>query len=454
MGVIAPWYLKKPQFDAYRLMNLRRFPFCEQSRRTGKTTTTLVHVQEKLRQNDGWIWRWCEPWKYQAREIVMPEMDRLQSSCPEKLKFKFYRTDSFYEGPNGSRLYLRGVNDDRGESARGPYAHGITADEYGSWKDPDYIVNEVLLPQVLSTDGQVIKTSTPPRDLGHKYYDERERAAREGRFIQKIIWDFVGYLYTQQQIDDICSAVGGENSPSWQREFLCRPVSDPDSLVIPEFTDENIVEDDYARPQFPVFYVGGDSGADDNTAILFGWYDFKQNEVVIEEEFITKGETTSNIVSYAKAIEAQIWGEVKPKKRVYDADKQLIYDIIADHKWSVMLPRKEDRLSAIHELRVEVQSKRFKVKRRCKNLIRQLKVGMWKDDRHLEFERSEGLGHLDAIAAAIYFNRSIDRQSNPVPHNFGLSRESHFITSARVIPPSSSEGALLSVFGSKTRGLK
>ncbi len=91
------------------------------------------------------------------------------------------------------------------------------------------------------------------------------------------------------------------------------------------------------------------------------------------------------------------------------------------------MPQKEDKLAAIHELRVEVGARRFKVKEKCKHTIRQMKVGMWKDERHTDFERTEGLGHLDAIAASIYLNRSIDRKLNPIPAHHGMSKFTHHI---------------------------
>jgi hypothetical protein len=115
-------------------------------------------------------------------------------------------------------------------------------------------------------------------------------------------------------------------------------------------------------------------------------------------------------------------------------------------------PQKDDKIAAIHELRVEVGARRFKVKANCTNLIRQMKVGMWRDEKHTDFQRSEGLGHLDGVAAAIYFNRSIDRKLNPWPHNYGFHRESHFITQQRVsVAPDSSEAAIAAVFGGKGR---
>lgn len=455
-GIIGPWYLKDHQVDAYMLCKRERFPFIEKSRRIGKTTGTLVHMQEFLRQGEAKIVRWCEPWKYQAREIVIPEMERLQETCPSKLKFKYYKTDSFFELPtNGARMYLRGVNEDKGESARGSFAHAIVADEYGSWREAAYIVSEVLLAQLLSTNGQLIKTSTPPRDLGHLYYEERELAARENRFIQKIIWDAESHLFTRDQIIEMCHAVGGPESPAWRREFLCQPVSDPELLIIPEWRDEeNIVDDDYPMPEFVTRYVAGDSGADDNTAILFAYYDFLKAETVVEDEIVINGHSSGQIVELAKAKERELWGHHKPRRRVYDADKQLLIDIMNDHQYEMVFPRKDDRIAAIHELRHQVGAGKFKVKRRAQNLSRQMKVGMWKDEKHLDFQRSDALGHLDAIAAAIYLNRSIDTAHNPWPQNLGKSAYTHHITPT----PQSSEGpnekALASVFGGGSRPFK
>lgn len=425
-GILAPWYLRKSQLDVYSLLLREKFPFVEAARRFGKTTCLLAFVLEKLRQNAGWICRWCFPNKNQAREVISAEIEKVQKHCPGFLKFKYQTTDSVYIGPGGSKLYIRGVNEDRGDSARGPASNIIVCDEYGFWNEPDYIVREALFPQLENQPGQwLIKASTPPRNLGHRYYIEREEAIRKNRFIQKIIYD--NEALSKEELQIIIEESGGLESPGFRRERLCEPVSDPELLVIPEWSDDNIAPDNYERPEFFTPYVGGDSGADDNTAVLLGYYDFKADETVIEEEYVTAGKTTSDIVASCKDIEKRIWGEIRPKKRVYDAAKQLIFDIYTDLKWPVQMPDKADKLAAIHDLRVEVGARRFKIKEKCKHTIRQMKVGMWKDERHLDFERTEGLGHLDAIAAAIYFNRAIDRKLNPIPTLHGLSKFTHHI---------------------------
>lgn len=426
-GVLAPWYLRESQLDVYRLIIAEKFPFIEAARRFGKTTCLLAFVMEKLRQNPGWICRWCFPNKNQAREVIGAEIVKLQKDCPEHLKFRYQTTDSVYIGPRGSKLYIRGVNEDRGDSARGPASNIIVCDEYGFWNEPDYIVREALFPQLENQPGQwLIKASTPPRNLGHRYYIEREEAIRKTRFIQKIIYD--NEALSKEELAIIIEESGGIDSPGFRRERLCEPVSDPELLIVPEWADaHNVVPDDYPRPQFFTPYVGGDSGADDNTAVLFGYYDFLKNEIVVEEELVVSGKTSKEIVELSKNIEAKIWGELQPRKRVYDAAKQLIFDIFVDHKWPVQMPQKADKIAAIHELRSEVGARRFKVKDKCKHLRRQLKVGIWKDERHLDFERTEGLGHLDAIAAAIYLNRAIDRKVNPTPAHHGLSKFTNYI---------------------------
>jgi hypothetical protein len=440
VGIIAPWYLRHSQLDVYDLIRREKFPFIEAARRFGKTNSILSFVLEKLRQNNDWICRWCFPNKNQAREVLGAEIVKIQRDCPERFKFRYQTTDSVYIGPNGSKLFIRGVNEDRGDSARGPASNIIVCDEYGFWNEPDYIVREALFPQLENQPGQwLIKASTPPRNLGHRYYAEKEEAIRKNRFIQKIIYD--NEALSKEELETIIEESGGISSPAFRRERLCEPVSDPESLIVPEWTLENIVPDDYPRPEYFSPYVAGDSGADDNTAVLFGYYDFEQNEIVIEDEIVVSGRTTKEIIETAKDMERVLWGSLQPVKRVYDAPKQLIYDIFVDHKWPVQMPHKVDKTANIHALRVEVGAKRFKVKARCKNLIRQMRVGMWRDEKHTDFERTEGLGHLDAIAAAIYFNRSVDKKINPIPNNIGLHRETHHIPKINHAYPSESPEA-------------
>lgn len=443
-GIIAPWYLYDYQKPVYEFLIQKANPVFEATRRFGKTTTELVIAHEELRTREGWVWRWCEPWKEQARKIVMPEMEIIQDSCPFHLRAKFYRTDSFYEFPKtGARLYLLGVNEDRGESARGSYAHRITADELGSWVDPQYILNEVLLPQLLTTRGQIHKMSTPPKDLGHYWYTEKEQAIRDGRFIQRIITDVD--VLSDQEREAFIQSMGGRTSTAVRRELFCEPVSDPELLVIPEYDDTvHDVPDDYPRPEFFDAYVFGDQGHDDNTALLFAYVDFLKQELVIEDEFVISGKNTELIMNSAKERELALWKKQPPCRRIMDANKQLLYDYGSIYQYWMEMAEKDEKEANYHHLRVGFQQKKIKIKKRCANLRYQLKVGLWKDDKKSDFKRDPRSKHLDAIAALYYGYRIVNWRRNPFPQNPGATIYTH------LIPESSSQAkgdeALASLF--------
>lgn len=451
VGIFAPWYLRDSQIDIYELLVNCQEPFIEASRRFGKTTSIAVFVHELLNENPGWIWRWCAPDQKQARQIVKPIFSQIQNMTPEEKRAKWLTTDSHYRYPNGSLLYLVGVNQDKGESARGPAANGITLDEYGFWVEAEYIAKSILFPQLQNQAGQYfIKASTPPPDLDHVYYKEKQIAIRKGKFIQKLIWD--NEALSKTELDKIIEEAGGVDSVTFRREYLCEEVSDPTKLVIPEWSEtENVVDDDYPYPEFYDTYVSIDSGADDNTACLFAYYDFHKNEVVVDREFFDNGKTTKQIIDECKKIETD--NNYSPHKRVYDGDKQLVYDVIGDHKYKVQLPLKQDKIASIHELRAEVGARRFKVKRRCSNLVYQMKVGMWSNDKHLDFQRSDTLGHLDGVASAMYLQRSVDRTRNPYPSNYGFNYQTHLINQPGSSPLGQNAKALKSAFFPK-RGLK
>jgi hypothetical protein len=469
-GTIASWYLRDDQLPVYYMLHAHRYPFIQAGRRWGKTTTILCYVLEQLHRNPGWICRWVFPEKNTAVTVIDEEMQNIQADCPTHLKFKWQTTHSVWLGPKinnrRSKLYLYGVDKDKGVNLRGHKSNIVVNDEFGFWSEPK-IMNKVLRPTLLTTQGKMFICSTPAEHQAHPYYAEREKAIRLERFINRTILDN-GSL-TLEQIAEECEEQGGINSEVWRREYMCEDVIDPTKVIVPEFVDAigevelkghdgkmfktigNVVPNDYPRPEFFTPYIGGDSGHDDNTAILFGYHDFQKGEFIVEYEFVTHGITSKQITDRCKEIEKDLWGDLKPKKRVYDAPKQLIYDMFTEYKWPVQMPDKADKQAAVHLLRNRVQSRKLKVKESCTSLRRQLKTGQWKNDRKEDFERTDDLGHLDAIAAAIYLNRSIDFSHNPVPHNHGVSRDTHFISPEAAISRGKTEDALARLLGAHSR---
>jgi hypothetical protein len=405
-GIIAAWYLRPSQLEVYEHILTKRDPFIEASRRFGKTTTLLVTKLEELIQNPGMHVLWCLPDKAQARLIVLPEMQKLQSIVSDEHRFKWNTVDSYFSHPNGSKLFLRGTNHDRGDSARGLFSHSTIVDELGFINHAEYVINDILRPPLLTNNGNLITSSTPSDDLSHYYYKMRELAIRDNRFIQKTIHD--NESLTPEQVHKACADVGGVESPTWKREYLCEAIANPERLVVPEFKDIH-VSSEYQYLPWLDYYVGIDLGFNDYTFAVFAFYDHYTNTLVVTHEVALRGKNSKEVIDSFKEVEET--NEIKPYRRVADNDLQLFHDMRTLYNYNVLPAHKPDKVASVNLLRTRFEADRIIIDPRCENLIYQLKVGMWQNDRN--FMRGDRTGHLDGIDALIYLNRSLDLNRKP-----------------------------------------
>jgi hypothetical protein len=439
-GIVGEWYLKSKQKAVLQFLRIFENPFFEASRRYGKTTCILGYVLEEGARRRIVI-RWCEPWKNQCREIVVTEMDKIQSRVREEYRWKYRQTDSFYEHPTtGSRMYLRGVNEDRGESARGTASDIIVCDELGSWREPEYVIREVLTPQLLTTYGKIIYTGTPPRLLVHPFYEIKDRAVARGRFLQRLIHD--QELVDAEQVEKMIEELGGWESPAVRREFLCEKIKDPKFAIIPEWDDKfiaTVVPDDC----FPFYYKydGLDLGVRDKTVCILGYYDFRRTKLCLMDEVRLRGPemTTQNLAELVRGKEQELfglkwehivegtrikWRPVKPNshfriKRISDIDLRLTNDM-PDQGLVFDTTDKGSLEEMVNELRLWVGAGKLEVDPKCRDTIDCLRYGMWDEDRK-DWERTEALGHFDALAALMYLVRNVHREQhiNPIPFDYG-----------------------------------
>lgn len=429
-GIIGPWYLYEYQQRILDFVEKTDDPFIEAARQIGKTTTIICYNQQRALKNRFHVTRWCEPWKNQAREIVKPEMDKQSSQAPYGWGASWSAEDSYYLYPSTmARFYLRGVNDDKGKSARGPFADIVVADEYGYWDEPD-ILEKVLKPQLGSprkAGRKAIIASTPPEDLGHTYYLKRKAAELQGRFMRMTIRD-IGL--TQEQLDKMAEDYGGWDSPIWRREYLCEEVADPERLVIPEYRPEiHEVDDDYPRPPYYTVYTGADLGFQDFTGMLFLYFDFAKNEIVIEDELCVCGWNSQQIADAALKKEHDLWGGQPIHARWSDNDPQILCDMGSIHGYYMTGVQKRPgyKFAAVNEARLRFQMAKIKIKRRCKNFRHQLRTGMWHGRNKKDFMRGETTGHLDLIDAFIHVHDNIDFRLNPYPRYPGVALDTHII---------------------------
>jgi hypothetical protein len=292
----------------------------------------------------------------------------------------------------------------------------------------------------------MMDTGTPPEDLGHVWYKRKSDAIQQGRFIQRTI-DAVDSIPDHEK-EAFIESMGGRKSTAVRRELYCEPVADEQRLVIPEYVETtHDVPDDYPRPPYFDAYAGVDLGFNDHTAGIFGYWDFEAQCLVIEDEWLGRGQGSKAISDGFKGVEERTWGNVTrangkietPFGNLYrfgDNDLQQLYDLDHEHGYAINPTRKDDKLAAITALRLRFTRGQIKIKKRCKNLRYQLKVGLW-NDRRTDFKRGEDTGHLDALDALIYLSRNVTETRNPYP-KYGSEVQWH----THYIPPTGSEGDL------------
>ena len=290
-----------------------------------------------------------------------------------------------------------------------------------------YVVFSILMPQLLTTDGRLILSSSSPVSPAHDFVHFIREAEVAGAYV-KIPIQEDSRPEVIARIPEWMEETGGKDSTDWKREYECQLVTDLELSIIPEFDDskaERIVRE-LPRPSHFDAYVAMDVGFNDLTAVLFGYWDFERAAVVIEDEVTLNRMTTTDLAVAISGKEASLWAEKKPFLRVSDTDLIVINDLSRLHGLNFTATRKDDKEAAINALRLMVSQEKLLIHPRCKNLIAHLKYGVWNKQK-TQFERAAGMGHFDLIDALVYMVRMIRREKNPFPVQLGMSHATHFI---------------------------
>lgn len=365
------------------------------------------------------------PSRQQIKTISLPVMSQILADCPERLRPKYRDRDHYWIFPNGSKIHLGGANDGHADDLRGPRSHLGLVDEAGFIDDLDYLVDSIMTPQTLSTNGTTIITSTPPLSPAHPFVDFVNACQARGHYIHR---DIYATDYSRERIAALMHAAGGENSSNWKREYLALFVIDQNLAICPEWSQDYVG----LPPMNPLGsywhrYEFMDMGVRDNTAVLFAYYDFKAAQLCIEDEEIIKGTklVTPLLADLIRKKEVALgYDQTGVYQRVADnTNLQLLNDLRAIHGLPFLPTSKDDLTAMVNELRMWVGAGRVRVHPRCANLIGCAKSAIWKNEANVgrEFARSRQFGHFDALAALIYGVRNCHASVNPVPPGLGYN---------------------------------
>ena len=425
--------IQKEMYQLYMNAGPRSTQVWLLSRQTGKSYCLALMALMEAIQKPNSIIKLLTDTKLHVQTIFEPIFREIMEDCPEDVRPNYIPTKFIYEFANGSQIQMAGTDAGNAERLRGQKSTLILVDEAGSCTKLNYNVLSILLPTTTHTGGKLILASTPPEEPDHDFVQFIEQAEQEKCLTRKTLFD--NPLLSDFEKESIVSRFpGGRNNTQFRREYMVEVIRDEKRTVIPEF-DENVVKDivrEYPKPPFYTPYTAMDLGFKDLTVVLFGYYDFKNDKIVIEDELTVKGSELKldKFGQEILATEEKLWlniytnEQIVPDIRVSDIDLIVIQEINRQsHSLLNFQPVKKEpgyKLPLINQLRIMLPSGKIIINPKCTTLIRHLKNARWKDaSAKDDFARSPDDGHYDAVDALLYMVKSIVYTKNPYPNNYG-----------------------------------
>jgi len=434
---ILEWKLRPEQRSIYKLLRdakgLKYVLYC--SRRFGKSFICRLMAWEDTIRHKNWQIGFVAPTQKQLKRIFGPIDKEIFRDCPEDMRPKYERESGAWLMPaTGTVIYESGTDDKRYEDMVGMNAHKCYYDEPGNMTDLNQIVYDIIQPMTLTTRKErgdecaQIFLGTPPRTPAHPYYFLKEKCKSEGNYAEKIIYD--NSSLDADTIELYKEESGGEYSTSWKREYLCQDVVDSEKAILPEFDAEAKKEliRVHEEPEYFELYGAFDPGhLNDFYAYLLGYYDFLNGVYVVRCELFLDNVSTSVVAKAITDLEQQYFPNKKVFARFSDTDPQIVRDLNLEHGIPFVTTGKQNKDAQINNVRNDIRLRKIIIHPDCKNLIRQMSVGIWNNQKN-KFEYVDGEGHFDMIDALVYLRRNIATTKNPYPHEYdGLPLDKFYI---------------------------
>lgn len=432
------------------------------ARQSGKTVLLAILALEQALKKPNSIVKILTDTKIHMETIFIPVMNELLVECPDDIKPEYAKSKFAYLFANGSQIQLAGSDGQNYEKLRGQKSDLALVDEAGFCDELRKVVLSVLLPTTTHTGGRIVLASTPPGDPDHDFLKFIEEAQLKNFLTKKTIYD--NPLLTKEQVARIEVEMGGPTSEQFRREYLCELIKDSTTTVLPEVTPALLKEivKEWPRPPFYDTYEGMDLGFNDLTVVLFAYYDFRADKVIVEDEIVTNGPELhlSKLSQDILDKEALHWTNIltseitRPYIRVSDINHIVTNEIRINsgNKVNFQPARKDDNDSAINNLRMLLANKKIIIHPRCKTLIRHLENVKWSSAKNKQtFARSPDDGHYDAVDALKYLVRHIQFTKNPYPAHYNLNMRDLHVQNPGAFNNQSREAIYSRIFGRKPK---
>jgi len=397
------------------------------SRQTGKSFSALIFGFQSCIKHKGHIVRYASGAESDALKIIRANIDDLISECPSDIAPKYNQKMKAWIFPNGSYLYLEGVDGAKANKRRGGKAHLIIIDEAAFISNLLTVVYQVYRPMTTTTSGRILIISTPPSSRGHEFTKLVESAKASNAYLEMNIYDYLEkikddhpFFKNRILLEDVEKIRKDMPIEMFAKEFLLKFDTNLDDAVIPEFTQElqKVIVRDMPRPTIFYPYVAMDqAGVRDLIAIVFGYYDPIDDKIIVERELklISKEANTQIIAEGIKNIEKHLWadehGEINiPIKRYCDINEQfMIRELKNTYGLKFSIIEKAEKKTMVDFLKTQLYNEIILISPICKDLIFHLANATW-NKSGTSYERAAGHGHYDFVDALVYFVRAIKRK--------------------------------------------
>ncbi len=287
-------------------------------RRMGKSFLLVLLCIERCISKPRQQCKFAAPTRQHVTDIVRPIISYILEDCPKELRpfrresgTEFVFKNHRWEDPEAvSTLKLVGVNVGDGDRLRGQAADLVALDEAGMYNDLSYIMESVLVYQFAGRpEPAVVMATSAPTSMTHDFFEIYSPRAIESDCYLEVRADNNKDFSETDRRNVLQSCDGGEGSISWRREALCEKISDPTSLVVPEFEDHRhqVVVEEYKRPEFFHPWMCMDTGWKDHTACLYSYVDFESQVLVVESVIWVHYKTLGDISQMIKEREATLF---------------------------------------------------------------------------------------------------------------------------------------------------
>lgn len=263
------------------------------SRRTGKTTMNAgLCVFECLTPNSNVAY--INLTFTNAVEQIFELIVDYANSIGFSINFKS-KSEGVIRFNNGSRIKITGnSNNSEADKLRGFNCRLAIIDEIGHQRNIDYLVNEILVPQMADyTDSTLLLTGTPSRVPNH-FSTRIFNSDNEYKKYHFTMLDNPFIPNPRKLIEEEAASKGmGINTPFIRREYFGEFVSDLEAIVfkdyktykeLPDLTDFNPIG----------INIGGDYGYKDYNGIVTVIYN-KEKAIVLKEDKFNKANVSKII---------------------------------------------------------------------------------------------------------------------------------------------------------------